>query len=224
MRPESSFEALSERALEGVATPDDRAKLESMLANDPSLREQHELAAEAVNALRSARLEPPPQSLKSDVMRAVRTHVVAGAKLRRLPRSNWLQMLLPAAAGIAAGVLLWGGLTGTLRLDDGAGTSGTMGAAAPAERLVVGDADHGFSLRAGRTEMRLEARGEIAHIRLASPDGALAFGPAPGQPQLEITVPPGAPVTVRIWRRSPNPPLQVIVDRGGPAEPIRIML
>ena len=224
MTRDPAFETLSARVLEGLASAEERARFERMLAGDPALRADHEAALAAVVALRTAGLEPAPADLRDAIMRQVRTHAVPAGRRRPPMTFDWRRMLLPATAGLAAGILLWGGLTGTLGVRAPDGTTGAIGARESAPEIVLGDDASGLIVRTTGEGLQLEARGGAAAVVLESPGTGATFGAGGGQSRLALTLDAGQPQAIRVHARAPHPLVQVSVTQAGVARVVGVRL
>ena len=164
-----AFDELAHAALEGAATAEQRAELDTRIGQDPELRERWESLSETFRELALVRPEPAPAGLRNDVMRVIRAERAAG---RGAERSSWLarafglRLASAFAAGCAAGVLVVS-MVGGHRLNvDGRSTSGTMlpsGAAPRASAALAVHAIHAaLDVRgdAMAFEARVTARGD----------------------------------------------------------------
>jgi hypothetical protein len=170
---------LLQRVLDGEATPEEHASLESRMTADPALRERFDSMASLFLALDDEVLEPAPVGLRDDVLNAL------PAAPRREPRSMirapWSRLLLPLASAAAALALI----VAAMRMvpsplaPDGR-TAGTMSGVMPQPvRLELPVEGKGFHVMASRDNKGI-ARLDMAtdapvHVSLSCGRGSVAF-------------------------------------------------
>ncbi len=127
-----AFEALAHAALDGTATPEQRATLDARLASDPTLRERW-LDLETANAaLAQVRAVQPPLDLKPAIMRAIHAERYAaqtastGGVRERLGRALGLRLASAFAIGAVAGILIWPLVSANRGVFSNMPASGTM--------------------------------------------------------------------------------------------------
>lgn len=186
---------LIQRVLEGSATAGERASLAARLEADPAARVRHDELARVFDALGAARMEPAPAGLREGVLRAIRAAAPARTPARAgRPAFRWARVLLPAAAGAIAALVLVANWQGAPR-SPGDRTAGTMAGAGEANPVRIGSgpsrvevswspAASGFEIRvqAGDAPVRvtLESRSEGTRLNLAYQDP-----PAPSASRVE---------------------------------------
>ena len=133
-----SLDDIIQQALDGAASPDDRARLDARLAADPDARRRYEELRAVFEALSDGSSEDPPPGLHADIMRALPDRLPVPELAR--PRWTWSRLALPFAAGaIAAAVVvitLRGGPSSTV--PEGGASATMSGAASRAVRLGLG--------------------------------------------------------------------------------------
>jgi anti-sigma factor RsiW len=100
------FEELANTALDGVATPAERAELEGLIARDPEARERWNSLKATFVALGSLTPPEPPADLKPAIMRAIRAESEARSSAAVRPAQWWFRWATTFAAGAAAGILV----------------------------------------------------------------------------------------------------------------------
>jgi len=207
----ATIERILNDVLDGVATPEDIARLERLLDQDPTARARYQDLETVFRALKQAGVEEPPAGLRSDILRAVRGGPAPtrarGLGFARIRDLLWTRPVPAFAftfvAGAAAGLLAFTLVAGTTRSRDaGLPVTGTMLPAAPAGgfervghlRLAAGDAEVAVETtrRGARIEAAIDARSPVPFgIELEYDPGALRLagldwsGPQPGRTELD---------------------------------------
>jgi len=125
---ERELDALIQDVLDGVATPEESARLETRLREDPAARARHREVSQLFTALgRSRRFEAPPE-LKTRILRTLPAGAPGVRTLAPAPSGRQLRLAYVFAAGLAAGVIGAGALTGFWKAPSPAGppVSGSM--------------------------------------------------------------------------------------------------
>ena len=191
------FDELSQRVLEGEATPGERERLATLVARDSGLRGRHEELERAFGLLAEARPEEPPAGIPEAVLREIAAReragrpgsVAARRRLRPTLGPGWLRLVLPAAAALVAVALLWSVRGRSPWGDSAEQVTGTMTRVSPAAILRLGDGarrttvraeatSDGFLLRivTGSEPVQVSLRSEDPGVRLAGSRAALAGG------------------------------------------------
>ena len=159
-----SFEDLANAALEGSATPEQRAALGAWLEGDPKSRERWNTLQLAFEALARAHPVAPPPELKGAIMQRIHAEQAArraaphtGPGLHRAPALRFASVF---AAGFAAGILIWTLVPGShVATHRNLPASGTMlpptGSLRPLGRMT---------LDAGTAQALIETRGSPASV------------------------------------------------------------
>lgn len=230
---ERELDGLIQDVLDGVATPAEAARLEMRLQQDAAARERYAELTLVFGAMsRSRRFEAPPE-LKSRIVRALAPgapglKVVPAVESRRRFRLAYI-----FAAGLAAGVIATGALTGFWKTP-GPGAPAVLGTMAPSE--AVGTAR--WQAGSAQVESRIwrSAGSRFASFRVDKGDAGIelafdptalscvAFRPAPGAQG--ATLEPGRVVFLGMERTETlvelrelpgksNAPLRVTIRAGG---------
>ena len=178
------FEELATAAIDGVATPEERAALSTLIERDPAAKEKFHAMELAVRTLGRMPEVQPPSDLKAQIMAAVRAEgrpwPTTPAPVRHrasmgevISRAMGLRLAATFAAGLAVGVIAFTLATGGRPLVQGP-TSGTI---APPSKPT------GIALAAGDAQAAVEmsAVADVVSIRIT----AQSAGPA----TVEVTWP-----------------------------------
>ncbi|HEY6014850.1 MAG TPA: hypothetical protein VIU37_12615 [Candidatus Limnocylindrales bacterium] len=208
-----TLDDLIQRALEGEASPTERARLEARMASDPSARGRWDELSRTFEALRAARPVEPPAGMRDEVLSAIRGAAPAWAPasaragrtapakpiaLSRRPALPWLRFALPAAAGLVAVVFAFASWQGRLHDAGDDLASGAMSGAANLVRIGPGESavmvhwspsPTGFQLRiqAGDAPVRVVLETLTAGALVSLTPGA----PTPS-PRVEANLPANA--------------------------------
>jgi len=202
-----SLDDLIQRALDGDVSAQERTRLEARLTADPAARLRFDELSRVFQALGAARLEDSPAGIRDGVLLAIRgaasSRAQAPARAGR-PAFSWLRIVLPAAAGVVAAVVLFSSWQGT-HSNLAGGTSGTMSGARSTDGMRVGTGPHsvlvhwnpsdtGFQLRiqTGDAPVRVALESLTGGARLSMTAQGL---PTPS-PNVEAALPANALVIV----------------------------
>jgi hypothetical protein len=126
---EREYEILIQEVLDGQATTEQRARLEAYLSKSEQGRTRKRELEAFFEALQEVEAVSPPADLKEAVLHTLQSRA-AGAD-RRIPRRDHLKLAFVFAAGLAAGVLTMGALTGVLSPQGPGGEPPVSGAMMP---------------------------------------------------------------------------------------------
>lgn len=198
-----SLDDLIQRSLDGDTSAQERAHLEARLTADPAARQRFDELSRVFQALGAARLEDSPAGMRDGVLRAIRVATPARAQAPARagrPTFSWLRVVLPAAAGVVAAVVLFSSWQGTQWKPTG-DVTGTMSGARSTEGLRVGTGPHSVLVHWNPSETGFQLRIQTgdAPVRVAleslTPGAGLSMAaqglPAPS-PSIEATLPANA--------------------------------
>lgn len=198
-----SLDDLIQRSLDGNASAQEKTQLEARMAADLSARRRFDELSRVFQALGAARLEDSPAGIRDDVLRAIRgaasSRAQAPARAGR-PTFSWMRIVLPAAAGVVAAMVLFASWQGT-HSNPAGGMTGTMSGARSTDGMRIGTGPHsvlvhwnpsesGFQLRiqTGDSPVRVTLESLTAGTRLSMAGQGL---PTPS-PSVEATLPANA--------------------------------
>lgn len=128
--PEHEFDHLIQDVLDGVATPEQAARLEERMRRDPALVERRRELEDLFEALRRVpRVEAPPD-LRNSILRALPTNA-PGVRTTSTAGRTGLRIAWIFAAGLAAGIVGAGALTGLWKTPAPDGAPPTVGSMGP---------------------------------------------------------------------------------------------
>jgi len=235
------LQQLMNNQLDGVATPEESARLTRALESREDLRAEYRKLGGVFAVLSRVDMEEPPPDLKQNVMRAIRRHDAVPA------RTDWLAWVRAAvrggfgysfAAGAALGVLAFALLTGNLTTRPGTDVgpfTGTMARpSGPAAYHRISGRD--FALRTGRVlvEVLSGSDGYLARVASTAPSGTelvLSFDPAvwgveglrQRQAGNEVMLGFGR-LSVRIQQSGESQYLLYLARKGPAGSPLRIAI
>jgi hypothetical protein len=195
---ERELDGLIQDVLDGVATPAEAARLETRLSAEQAARERRNEMALVFGAMsRSRRFEAPPE-LKSRILRALPPGAPGVQLMPSVERRRRFRLAYIFAAGLAAGVIGAGALTGFWKVP-APGSPAVIGTMAPSSpvataRWRAGEAQVESRIwRSGGSRLAsFKVVSGPADIELSFDPTAMsctAFRPAPGAP--EATLEPG---------------------------------
>jgi hypothetical protein len=177
---DETWETIIHEDLDGVASPEDRARLRELIARDPAVRAYYQDMQALSRSLREVGLEEPPASLKAGILRAVDRMPVPSRPMEPAPHppaaGSWWGGLIAAflarpvlgggfvfASGIAVGLLLFT-LFGHSPTLDPQGLTGSM---TPTEQIQrLGQKTIDFEGVHGRMETGLSNQGPCLYLEL----------------------------------------------------------
>jgi hypothetical protein len=188
---ERELDGLIQDVLDEVATPAEAARLETRLSQDSAARERRNELALVFGAMsRSRRFEAPPE-LKSRILRALPAGAPGVQLVPSVERRRRFRLAYIFAAGLAAGVIAAGALTGFWKLP-APGNPAVLGTMAPSSPVATARWQAGSA----QVESRIwrSAGSRLASFRVVSGPAeielsfdpaalsCIAFRPAPGAP------------------------------------------
>ena len=218
------IEDLIQRVLDGSATPEERNRLDTLIAADPALRRRHEELAHVFTVLGSARMAAPPEDLRGSVMQAIADLPTSASRRaqpgsHRIPRgARWFRFALPVTAVIAAAVLVWAVRSPSPA--SRAGISGTMAGQARSVAVRLGDGAAAVVVegRAAETGFELELRAGmaagVAVLSTGEEHATLTRSPRASigdSQQLSIEFEPGSRILAYGRGTGPEVPLRIAV-------------
>jgi len=199
-------EQLIEDVLDGQATPGDRARLEPWLAmteEGPTRMRHLEGLFATLDRVPFAEL---PVGLASEVEQAIRARAPSRASAVRRPfwaAAPRTRLAMVFAAGLAAGVIGWGAVTGILR-PGAPGRESVVGTMMPATRAPKGSLSRNWSAGETKVEASTWRAGTSRWVRLA------VEGRAPAEVELRFDAAALSSVAVR----QSDPSARVALDPG----------
>lgn len=181
---DEKIEAILNEEIDGVATPEDRARLREILESNPEARAYSDDLRAVVHSLDQARLEEPPTSIKANVLRMIEAREaerLAAASPRHAPSGvrGWVHEALGAlsrrpawggglvfASGLAVGLVVFT-LLGRSPVLDTADLTGTM---VPVQERFerIDMRSIGLEGVEGRVETGISPEGRALHLDLRS--------------------------------------------------------
>jgi len=240
---EREREGLIQDVLDGVATPEQVARLEAWLERDPAARARHQEMSELFEALKRVPRVEAPHDLRQNVLRAL-PPAAPGARAASSSAANGFRVRLAYvfAAGLAAGVVGMGALSGLWKTPEPSRNLPVEGSMLPREAPSPGPGAvtrtweagairvDGTSWRVGSSRLAtFQVRGGDAEIVLGfDPAGLIPVGfrqvrSRTGRAAIEHArvviqgVDHGEYVVEFVEPSSPSPPLEVTVHAGGQA-------
>jgi ferric-dicitrate binding protein FerR (iron transport regulator) len=169
-----SLDDLIQRALDGDVNAEERSRLEVRLTADPAARQRFDELSRVFQALGAARLEDSPAGMRDGVLRAIRVATPARAQAPARagrPAFSWLRIVLPAAAGVVAAVVLFSSWQGT-PLKPAGDVTGTMSGARSTDGLRLGTGTHSVLVHWNPSEsgfqLRIQTGDAPVHVTLES--------------------------------------------------------
>jgi hypothetical protein len=130
------LDGLIQDVLDEVATPEEAARLEKRLSQDSAARERRNELALVFGAMsRSRRFEAPPE-LKSRILRALPAGAPGVQLVPSVERRRRFRLAYIFAAGLAAGVIAAGALTGFWKMP-APGNPAVLGTMAPSSPVAT---------------------------------------------------------------------------------------
>lgn len=202
-----SLDELIQRSMDGDTSAQERAHLEARLTTDPVARQRFDELSRVFQALRAARLEDSPAGMRDGVLRAIRVATPARAQVPARagrPTFSWLRIVLPAAAGVVAAVVLFSSWQGTQPKPAG-DVSGTMSGARSTDGMRIGSGPSSVLVHWNPSEtgfqLRIQTGDAPVRVTLESltPGARLSMagqGQTTLSPNVEATLPANALVIV----------------------------
>jgi anti-sigma factor RsiW len=192
--------------LDGQASPAEVERLNAWLATSEEGRTRMRELEGLFATLHRVPFVEMPQGLTNDVQQAIRARAASQEKVRKpvVLTGGRLRMRLAMvfAAGIAAGVIGWGALTGILN-PEGPGREGVVGTMMPTTPPPAGTVSRSFSAGSMRIESVVWRSGSSRWLRLRV-EGA------PADVELRFDPVGLSPATVR----QSEPSARVVMDSG----------
>ena len=232
------YERLIQDVLDGQASPAEIERLNAWLASHEEGRTRMRELESLFATLHRVPFVEMPQGLANDVQEAIRARAASRVKSRGSFSLGWLRprmrLAMVFAAGIAAGVIGWGALTGILN----PGTPGhdpVVGTMMPTTPPLAGTVSRSWSAGSLKVEsmvwrsgtsrwMRLRVEGAPAEVELRF--DPLALSPAAvrqSEPTARVVLGPGriliqavasGEFTLEFGDRTASQPIQVIARAG----------
>lgn len=203
---DEAFDELAHAALDGTATPEQRATLDARVASDPEARERWLDFETAHTTLARVRNVEPPLDLKPAIMRAIHAERRSSAPghfegaRERIGRAIGLRLASAFAIGAVAGILIWPLISANRSSFRNLPTSGTM---MPEPGTATIDR---LSLAAGTSTLTIEL--------VAMPRGVAARMETNAGGNAEIVIEHDATLTAESVREIEARPLRVALATG----------
>ena len=205
---EREYERLIQDVLDGLASPAEVERLNAWLATNEEGRTRMRELEGLFATLHRVPFVEMPLGLTNDVQQAIRARAASLEKIRKpvVLTGGRLRMRLAMvfAAGIAAGVIGWGALTGILN-PEGPGREGVVGTMMPTTPPPAGTVSQAWSAGTLRIESVVWRSGSSRWLRLrVDGDGS------PAEVELRFDPDGLSPATVR----QSEPSARMVMDPG----------